>query len=48
MSQSVADVQRSDQENESVSNSEDIPEVEEDLLHEELRIDGGCQTVQYT
>jgi mycofactocin precursor len=47
MSQSVADSQRTDQEYDSPeadadAESDDEPEIEEDLLQEELRIDGIC------
>jgi mycofactocin precursor len=44
MSRSAAEDQRSDQENrrESDADTEDDPKIEEDLLQEELRIDGIC------
>jgi mycofactocin precursor len=42
MSQSAANDDCSDQENRPASDTENEPEIEEDLLQEELRIDGIC------
>ena len=42
MSTTDGETQHANQRNETNENDEDAPEIEEDLIQEELRIDGIC------